>query len=144
MALSCRRSPLFRATFVHPPHRRARSFLAVMFCLSPPSFPQKRESIFAVVRKVKADSRFRGNDAPEGSPATDAQPPMGEFHTPQSGSATNPIAFCIRPISGLAMNARHTSPVRPFSIITACGAWLSPMVMPEYQFACSLNESRKP
>jgi len=27
-----------------------------------PSFPQKRESIFASIHKIKMDSRFRGND----------------------------------------------------------------------------------
>ena len=59
-------------------------------------------------------------------------------------SGMSPIDCCIGRISGLDIKVRHTSAVRPFSIITVCGAWFSPIVIPEYQFSCSLNASRKP
>jgi hypothetical protein len=65
------------------------------------------------------------------------RPPVGcGYGVLPLASGIKPMACCIGRISGFAINMRHTRPVRPFSIITVCGAWFSPIVMPEYQLSC--------
>ena len=52
----------------------------------------------------------------------EAEPIPARTFDPQFSSGVRPTLCCIDRISGLDMKVLHTSPVRPFSIITTCGA----------------------